>query len=137
MMRSKKLFALLSIFILSLSVTGCQLAKEEGLQSSIEDRIIGVFITKDYIDLFNMEEYLKDNHGKLSSKEFSVEGSDEYQGRIYATLKTKAHTDEESGEIFEDEEYEKFLSKIRKLLSNRELFIKTQKTYIQKLQNKK
>lgn len=35
----------------------------------------------------------------------------------------------------EDEEYEKFLKEIRRLLSDKKLFIDTQRTYIHKLKN--
>ena len=38
--------------------------------------------------------------------------------------------------FFKDEEYENFLKEIRELLSDKNLFINTQRTYINELKNK-
>ncbi len=84
----KKLMTLL--LAASLLVTcGCSLAKpEEELNSSItmEDNLIGVLITTEYLDLFDMEAWLNDNINDLALGGETVIGGDtsQYQGRIYA-----------------------------------------------------
>ncbi|MBP5660458.1 MAG: hypothetical protein J6X08_03880 [Lachnospiraceae bacterium] len=61
------------------------LAKEPKVKSS-GDRLIGVFVTKDYVDTFNMEAYINDNPDILVSREttVSLEDSSKYNNRIYA-----------------------------------------------------
>ena len=68
---------------------GCSLAKpEEELQdnSPMEDSLIGVLITTEYLDLFDMDAWLNDNIGALSKGGETVIDGDtsQYQGRIYA-----------------------------------------------------
>ena len=61
------------------------LAKEPNVKSS-GDRLIGVFVTKDYVDTFNVEAYINDNPDILVSREttVSLEDSSKYNNRIYA-----------------------------------------------------
>ena len=60
-------------------------AKEPKVKSP-ESRLIGVFITKDYVDTFNVEAYINDNPDILVSREttVSLEESSKYHNRIYA-----------------------------------------------------
>lgn len=80
-MRGKYLLLLL-LFVLPLS--GCQLAEQE---SASEDRLIGVYLTKEYVDTMNVEAYLNDHMGEpADGKTLQVEegAAQAYQERIYA-----------------------------------------------------
>lgn len=79
----KKLLAVLLTVIMIMS-TGCQLAQEDqGEKAVVQDRLAGVFITTEHLDLFDMEAYLEDNWNGES--EIAVEDTSAYQGRIYAS----------------------------------------------------
>lgn len=49
---------LMQLLMLTL-LSGCQLAREDEGENG--DRLVGVFVTTEYIDLFDMERYLNDN----------------------------------------------------------------------------
>ena len=55
----KKTRTLLLILIFVLSLSGCQLARTD--LESTGDRLVGVLVTEEYLDLFDMEAYLNDN----------------------------------------------------------------------------
>jgi len=81
--------ALMLMFVLS----GCSLAKEaagkEVLASDeiVQDRLIGVVVTDEHLDLFNVEAFFNDNLDKIADGEVLAEnGSAKYQDRVYATL---------------------------------------------------
>lgn len=102
----KSIVAILSAIFMGLSFTGCQLAKEESVGAKNKDQLIGVFITTEYLDLFDMEGYLED-HIVLSGDTLVVEDkSENYNGRLYATLVEKELTNEETGEKNSIQEYE-------------------------------
>ena len=64
-----------------------------------KDRLIGVFITTEYLDLFDSESYVKDNADKvLSGGELGSSDSAQYQGKLYAILVDEPYTDPETGE---------------------------------------
>lgn len=64
-----------------------------------KDRLIGVFITTEYLDLFDSERYVKDNTDKvLSGGEIGSSDRARYQGRLYAKLVDEPYTDPETGE---------------------------------------
>lgn len=64
-----------------------------------KDRLIGVFITTEYLDLFDSESYVKDKADKvLSGGEIGSSDSSRYQGRLYAKLVDEPYTDPETGE---------------------------------------
>lgn len=94
------------IFIAGLAVvlSGCQLAKQElGEEADVSgDRLIGMYITQEYLDLFDFEKYFNDHMGQLmSGKETVVEEAArrEYGERIYAVYQ---ETKEGAGDyIFE------------------------------------
>lgn len=73
-------------------------------------------------------------YGKKLHPEYS---DDELFNRAYEHLKQKFGENGYAKFFFKDEEYEKFLTDIRKLLSNKEKFIEAQRTYIEKLKNAK
>lgn len=83
----KSLSALLTV-LFTLSLSGCQLAQKDTGKGSATAHIIGVFITTEYLDLFDAEAYLSDQFVGTSSGEVNFsENSDRYDGRYYATLK--------------------------------------------------
>ncbi|MEG0900008.1 MAG: hypothetical protein RSF40_09910 [Oscillospiraceae bacterium] len=86
-MKSKLVcFVLTSIMVITLS--GCQLAKEDLSQVKGQDRLIGVYVTYEHLDLFDMESYLNDNINKLSKGgNIEIKGdTNKYNNRLYATL---------------------------------------------------
>ncbi len=104
---NKKIFLVYFALIIIFTSTGCQLAREDAGDHINDDRLIGVFITMDYLDLFDMELYMKDNAKDLfGGGDNIVKGdSNRYQGRLYATLKTRTITDDRTGESFDIREY--------------------------------
>ncbi len=71
-------------------------------------------------------------YGKRLHPDFS---DDELFNRAYEHLKMKFGEDGYAKFYFKDEEYERFLLEIRELLSDKGIFIETQRAYIKKLQN--
>lgn len=105
-MMIKRTFAIfLAVFIL-FTLTGCQLALEDKGESQNKGRLIGIFVTDEYLDLFDMEGYLNDNINKFSGGGLiNIDGNNsKYQGRIYATLATRTLTDE-TGKTFDTREF--------------------------------
>ena len=90
----KKLIALMLIACVML--TGCQLATDEvngdGLLN--EDRLVGVVVTTEHLDLFDIEAFLKDNPQALKGGSIGSVGP-EYQNRIYAQEKIEHSTTED------------------------------------------
>ena len=74
------------------------------------------------------------SYGKKLHPDYS---DDKLFERAYAHLNQKFGENGYAKFFFEDEEYESFLSEMRKLLSDENLFIKTQKDYIQGLRKQK
>lgn len=76
---------LVVLICMALMLGGCQLAKEETAAAQ-PDRLAGVLVTEDYLDLFDFEAYLTDNAESLMGKDtmISPENSAEYSGRIWA-----------------------------------------------------
>lgn len=58
-------------------LAGCQLALEDAGADASESRLIGVFLTTEYLDLFDFESYLKDNIGRFSGGEINLDDADE------------------------------------------------------------
>ena len=74
-----------------LGVTGAvTFAKDEpadNTDGTSKDRLIGVFITTEHLDLFDFESYFQDNANKvMSGGEISSSDSAPYQGKLYAIL---------------------------------------------------
>ena len=75
-------------------------------EENINDRLIGVFITTDYLDLFDAEGYFNDNAEKIfSGGEINENMSNKYQGKLYATLVKKPATGVDTSEIQMRQEY--------------------------------
>ncbi len=82
---------LLGVFALGL--TGFTTVGAETGESAGEDRLIGVLLTREHLDLFDIESYLNDNLNSFGGGEITGDTS-AYQGRIYATVVQETHTDE-------------------------------------------
>ena len=82
-----KKLAIALIFVLALMLPGCSLLREEG-EPADADRLVGVYITENYIDSFDFEAYVQDNASSLSggSGEISREDAAKYTRRIYAEI---------------------------------------------------
>ncbi len=96
---------LLIIFCM-LTLAGCQLALENenisgGNATAGNDRLIGVFVTMESLDLFDINGYLNDNKGSISGSEIKVDEnkSKQYQGRLYAVLKDKTIRTDKGEEV--------------------------------------
>lgn len=71
------------MFVMCLLFSGCSLAVEESAADGpvTGDRLVGVVVTTEYLDLFDLEGYLRDNSEALNGGEIDTTG---YEGRIYA-----------------------------------------------------
>ena len=88
-MKIKRSISALLAVLFTLSLSGCQLAQKDTGEDSATAHIIGVFITTEYLDLFDAEAYLSDQFVGTSIGDASFsENSDRYDGRYYATLQT-------------------------------------------------
>ncbi len=85
MKKKNKIFALLLALCL---LSGCALARPEAEEGTgmDQDMMVGVFITREYLDLFNFESYLEDNLNTVinGGGEISPEDMAKYEGRLYA-----------------------------------------------------
>ena len=90
----KRIIALL--LMICVMMTGCSLAtdevNEDGLMNG--DRLVGVVVTTEHLDLFDIEAFLRDNPQALKGGEINPAGS-EYQNRIYAQEKIEHSTTED------------------------------------------
>lgn len=78
---------LIYILIIAMLFPGCQLAKEDAGEQQRHDRLIGVFVTKEHLDLFDFEAYFNDHANELiSGGNTMIENTDGYQQRIYANM---------------------------------------------------
>lgn len=74
-------------------------------ESQDAGRLIGVFITKEYLDLFESDRYFEENAQMLTvGGEISAEESAGYRGRLYATL-TETSRKDGTGETVTMQEY--------------------------------
>lgn len=92
-----------------LGATGViSLTKEKTPNSNdtINDRLVGVFITKESLNTFDFESYFNDNANKIiSGGEISQADSVPYQNKIYAKLVDDSYTDPDTGETIPGEKY--------------------------------
>lgn len=81
---NKRLFvAMLALIMVVFS--GCQLAKPE--VAAGQDRMVGVLVTTEYLDLLDLEGYLNDHAWDLlDSMDLSGADLSQYQGRLYGEL---------------------------------------------------
>ena len=77
-----------AILLAVLMLSGCQLAREEKREEPLQDKLVGVFITFDQLELeFDIEGWLSDNPGALKDGEVTLDPakSMEYAGRLPVT----------------------------------------------------
>lgn len=83
-MTMKKMLKILCLLLPVLLLSGCQLALENGKERE-QDRLIGVFLTWEYLDLYDHDAFLEDHmEDILKGKTVYSDGS-AYQGKLYAT----------------------------------------------------
>lgn len=85
-------------------LNGCSLAKEDAgaIKEVNRDRLVGVFLTTEYLDLFDMEAYLNDNIDKIVDGEnIIVEDSAKYNERLYGTIDKHGYTEAKDCEHWE------------------------------------
>lgn len=90
----KKIFALLLIVALALS--GCQLATDEVREGGFvnRDRLVGVVVTTEHLDLLDIEAYLRDHPQDLMDGKIGGNTA-AYQNRIYAQEEIEETTTED------------------------------------------
>jgi hypothetical protein len=94
--KNKALIFLLCASLLC-SLAGCRLAREDLGADARVDRLIGVFLSTEYLDLLDFEGYAGDNLKNLSGGDFVIDGDNrKYQGRLYAA---KTQMDETVGGV--------------------------------------
>lgn len=102
-MKTKRVIicALVLLMAFAMGFTGVlSFSEAESRNTESRDMLVGVFVTREYIDLFDFESYFNDNAGKLiGSGEITAEEAAVYSGRIYA--EESPVTDAETGEIVE------------------------------------
>lgn len=81
----KKICLILSInLLLMVSLYGCQLANVDAEEVKTKDNLIGIYITREHLDLFDMETYFEDHADDFMSEK-NIEVSNKYNGKVYAT----------------------------------------------------
>lgn len=94
MKRNSIIIACILVLAFALGLTGFTLAKPDKTEGAENDRLIGVFITTEHLDLFDFSRYLNDNAAKMKGGNITIDGeNNKYQGRLYATLKDKSYID--------------------------------------------
>ena len=90
-MKHKTLLALTLCILLSAFALGCTnlvrftTPSDSGEEAASADRLVGMLITEEYLDLFDTEGYISGHFRELvSGKEIAEAESSRYQGRLYA-----------------------------------------------------
>ena len=73
------------LLILSLTLTGCQLAKPEAEAQASQDMMVGVFVTTEYLDLLDLETYFAENPLQLISGNGNFRDDFSNKNRYWAT----------------------------------------------------
>ena len=82
----KSLLGFLAMFA-AFTASGCTLAVPDAETDGSGDRLIGAFITSEYLDLYDMESYLSDHASTLMSNSSITIGNDSrYRGKLVATV---------------------------------------------------
>lgn len=83
-----KKISLALILALCLSLTGCSLLREDTSgEPAAEDKLVGVYITSEYLSTFDIESYVSENAGSLADGgEVSAEDAAKYSARIYGEV---------------------------------------------------
>lgn len=88
-MRSRKWTAVLGISAAML-LCGCSLAVPDAETEGGDDRLIGAFITSEYLDLFDIDAFLQDHAAELmKANEIQINDTSGYQQKLYAVIDKK------------------------------------------------
>ncbi|GAA0180491.1 hypothetical protein SH2C18_31750 [Clostridium sediminicola] len=105
---NKKIIACL--VLISVIFSGCQLAVEEAGSPNGEDKLVGVFVTEEHLDLYDIEAFASENSNKLIQGGEVVLDS-KYEGRVFGTIDENNYNDvvfeDYEGVLFIDASYEK------------------------------
>lgn len=90
-MKNKTFIAVLTCILIGIFILGVtnalQFAKPSANEKSESSRLIGMLITTEYLDLFDMDRFLNDHASQLlRGNKISAQQSSEYKDRIYASL---------------------------------------------------
>lgn len=99
---NKKNIIFVFAIMLMLLLSGCSLAREDaGEEGQVNtDRLVGAFVTTEYLSLFDMEAYINDNIDEImDGGTISAGNNSEYDGRIYATVEKHDSTEPSDWEI--------------------------------------
>lgn len=99
---------LAAAFVLGVSGAVPLARAEEGADTALAeaDRLVGIFITTEYLDLFDAEGYFSDHADEiLSGAAVDEDAAESYAGRLYATLQSVSHPDAQTGEVRTSDEY--------------------------------
>lgn len=90
----KRMLALWLAVIILFVLPGSKLARvdAEEYDNNNFDRLIGVLVTNEYLDLFNHEKYLNDNIKSFSDGDSFFINDSAFQGRLYATVDAQTNT---------------------------------------------
>ena len=82
----KKVFAIILAVVL---LSGCQLASEEKREDQLQDKLVGVFVTFEHLNLeFDIEGWLRDNPGALGDRDITLESGEgmAYEEKLWAAV---------------------------------------------------
>lgn len=78
---------IIAFLLLSQILSGCQLAKEEEGRQKTQDRLVGVFVSEEHLDLFDFEAYINDHaEDFFGGGNVTIENTGGYEQRIYANM---------------------------------------------------
>lgn len=98
--RIRKPLLILGLLLLSPMLGACSLAVEGAGAEGSGDRMIGAFITQEYLDLFDMDSWLDDHASKLENgKNLQISGTSGYEQKLYAEIDKNNSEDPEDWEI--------------------------------------
>ncbi len=86
---NKRLRVMICAFVCGTLLTGCQLAKEDAVLTQEKDKLIGVYVTKEYVDTFDMDQYMMDHMDELvmGDEQVTIDlDTQKYDNRLYATV---------------------------------------------------
>ena len=95
-----KYFAAACMISLVILLGGCTLAVPDAGTDGTSDRLIGAFVTDEYLDLYDMEGYLNDHASSLKDGgSITVESDSRYAGKLLATVDKSQGEDPSSWKI--------------------------------------
>lgn len=99
-MKNRKFLRCIVCVSMILTLCGCSMAVPDAREDSGNDRMIGAFITTEFLDLFDMDRYVDDHAAELRSREeVEVPYGSKYEGRLYAEIDKSKGEDPANWEI--------------------------------------